>query len=195
MEALSSRLRKESDYSLIKITPAHLELVGQELPADKLAHRTRALVIGGEALTFEKLGLWSAHVPEIRLINEYGPTETVVGCCIYEVAPGNLRSGPVPIGRPIGNTQIYILGTYLAPVPIGVVGEIHIGGDGLARGYLNRPEATAEKFIPNPFSVNPGAGSTRPAIWRVTCRMATSSFLVGSTIRSSCAVTASSLGK
>ena len=84
MEALSSRLRKESDYSLIKITPAHLELVGQELPADKLAHRTRALVIGGEALTFEKLGLWSAHVPEIRLINEYGPTETVVGCCFMK---------------------------------------------------------------------------------------------------------------
>ena len=155
VEALSSRLRKESDYSLIKITPAHLELVGQELPADKLAHRTRALVIGGEALTFEKLGLWSAHVPEIRLINEYGPTETVVGCCFYEVAPGNLRSGPVPIGRPIGNTQIYILGTYFAPVPIGVIGEIHIGGDGLARGYINRTEATKEKFIANPFSRDP----------------------------------------
>jgi len=155
VEALSSRLRKESDYSLIKITPAHLELVGQELPADKLAHRTRTLVIGGEALTFEKLGLWSAHVPEIRLINEYGPTETVVGCCFYEVAPGNLRSGPVPIGRPIGNTQIYILGTYFAPVPIGVIGEIHIGGDGLARGYINRPEATKEKFIANPFSRDP----------------------------------------
>jgi amino acid adenylation domain-containing protein len=155
VEALSSRLRKESDYSLIKITPAHLELVGQELPADKLAHRTRTLVIGGEALTFEKLGLWSAHVPEIRLINEYGPTETVVGCCFYEVAPGNLRSGPVPIGRPIGNTQIYILGTYFAPVPIGVIGEIHIGGDGLARGYINRTEATKEKFIANPFSRDP----------------------------------------
>ena len=156
-EALSSRLRKESDYSLIKITPGHLELVAQQLPADQLAHRSRALVIGGEALTFEQLGLWSAHVPEIRLINEYGPTETVVGCSAYEVAPGNLRSGPVPIGRPIANTQIYILDPHLNPVPIGVAGELHIGGIGLARGYLNRRELTAEKFVANPFSDQPGA--------------------------------------
>jgi amino acid adenylation domain-containing protein len=154
-EAFSSLFRKGSDYSLIKITPAHLELLGQELPTDKLARCARALVLGGDALTFEKLALWSEHAPEIRLMNEYGPTETVVGCCVYEVAPGSLATGPVPIGRPIANTQIYILDAYLQPVPVGVSGELHIGGDGVARGYLNRPDLTAEKFIANPFSADP----------------------------------------
>jgi acyl carrier protein len=96
-------------------------------------------------------------VPGTRLINEYGPTETVVGCCVYEVAPENLLSGPVPIGRPIANTQLYVLDRNLQPVPIGVAGELHIGGDGLARGYLNRSELNAEKFIAHPFSNESGA--------------------------------------
>jgi amino acid adenylation domain-containing protein len=154
VEALSSVLHRETDFGLIKITPAHLEVLGQELPPDYLAHCTRALIIGGEALTFEKLAVWSKYAPRTRLINEYGPTETVVGCCVYEVAPGTLPSGPVPIGKPIANTQVYILDRYLNPVPIGVPGELHVGGDGLAQGYLNRPELTAEKFIGNPFSSN-----------------------------------------
>ena len=155
VEALCSLLRRETDFSLIKITPAHLEVLGQELPANKLAQCARALIIGGEALTFEKLKVWSKHASGTRLINEYGPTETVVGCCVHEVAPGMPPSGPVPIGRPIANTQLYILDRYLQPVPIGVAGELHIGGDGLARGYLNRPELTEEKFIANPFSADP----------------------------------------
>jgi len=154
VEALSSLLHRETDFGLIKITPAHLEVLGQELPPVYLAHCTRALIIGGEALTFEKLAVWSKYAPGTRLINEYGPTETVVGCCVYEVAPGTLPSGPVPIGKPIANTQVYILDRYLNPVPIGVPGELHVGGDGLAQGYLNRPELTAEKFIGNPFSSN-----------------------------------------
>jgi amino acid adenylation domain-containing protein len=156
-ESLSSVLHRQTDFSLIKITPAHLEVLSNGIPIGKLASCTRTIVIGGEALTFEKLADWSKHAPRVRLINEYGPTETVVGCCVYEIAPGHSPSGPVPIGGPIANTQIYILDSNLQPVPIGVSGELHIGGVGLARGYLNRPELTAEEFIVNPFSNEPGA--------------------------------------
>jgi hypothetical protein len=84
----------------------------------------------------------------------YGPTEATIWSTIQKLEPG---AGPVPIGRPIANTQVYVLDAGRQPVPIGVTGELYLGGDGLARGYLNRPELTAERFIPNPFSAVPGA--------------------------------------
>ena len=90
----------------------------------------------------------------------YGPTETTVWSSIFQIgnhAAFQTKEASEAIGRPIANTQIYLLDQYLQPVPIGVSGELHIGGDGLARGYLNRPELTAEKFIPNPFSNEPNA--------------------------------------
>lgn len=92
-----------------------------------------------------------AHLP-FKLINNYGPTEATVLVTSGEVPPAEHAEGPPSIGRVIDNTQIYILDEQLQPVPIGEVGELHIGGVGLARGYLNRPEYTAEKFILNPFS-------------------------------------------
>ena len=92
----------------------------------------------------------------MRLINEYGPTETVVGCCIYEMCAEDQRSGTVPIGLPIANTQLYVLGEDLKPVPAGVTGELYIGGLGVARGYINRPDLTAERFIEDKFSGIPG---------------------------------------
>ena len=156
IEALSAVLCSQSNFSLVKITPAHLALLSELLPSKQAAGQTRALIIGGEALSKKSISFWQTHAPETRLINEYGPTETVVGCCIYEVPAQTTLSGLIPIGRPIANTQLYILDRSLQPVPIGVTGELHIGGDGLARGYLNRTELTAQKFIPNPFSNQPG---------------------------------------
>ncbi|HEX3187053.1 MAG TPA: amino acid adenylation domain-containing protein [Pyrinomonadaceae bacterium] len=156
VEGLRDALNSQQDFSLVKITPAHLEVLAHLLPPEHAAGSTRALVIGGEALFAEGLSYWFEHAPQTRLINEYGPTETVVGCCVYEVPDGALRSGPVPIGRPIANTILRVLDNHLQPVPIGVNGELYIGGDGVARGYLNSPSLTAEKFIPDPFGSQPG---------------------------------------
>ena len=118
---------------------------------------TKAFVIGGENLVAESLQLWRDFAPDTRLFNEYGPTETVVGCCVYEVKAGDPSSGSVPIGRPIANTQVYILDPSLQPVPPGFTGELYIGGAGVARGYLNRPELTRERFLVDPFSGRDGA--------------------------------------
>ncbi|MCA2621160.1 MULTISPECIES: non-ribosomal peptide synthetase [unclassified Microcystis] len=151
VETLSNSLRHHSHLSLVKITPAHLELLNQQLSPREAASRTMAFIIGGENLLGENIAFWQEFAPETLLVNEYGPTETVVGCCIYQVPMGKYISGSIPIGRPIANTQLYILDQNLQPVPIGIPGELYIGGAGLARGYLNRPELTQEKFIPNPF--------------------------------------------
>jgi len=152
IDSLGAALHREGDFSLIKLTPSHLEVLAQQLSATEVAGRTRALIIGGEALVGESISFWQKHAPETRIINEYGPTETVVGCCVYEAASGTNITGAVPIGRPIANTHLYVLDSYMNPLPIGVSGELYIGGDGVARGYLNRPELTAETFVKHPFN-------------------------------------------
>ena len=107
--------------------------------------------LGLVKITPSHLSFWRRHAPNTRLINEYGPTETVVGCCGYEVPAGEVKAGAVPIGRPIANMQAYVLDERMKPVLVGVVGELYIGGAGVARGYLNRPALTAERFVPNPY--------------------------------------------
>ncbi|MHC5719792.1 MAG: AMP-binding protein, partial [Nostoc sp.] len=89
------------------------------------------------------------------LFNEYGPTEGTVWSSVYHCHSQQIK-GQVSIGQPIANTQIYLLDSHLQPVPVGVIGEVYISGDGLARGYLNQATLTSEKFIPNPFSDRPG---------------------------------------
>ncbi len=156
IETLSQALKKSSNLSLVKITPAHLDLLKQQLSKEEIANKTRAFIIGGENLLAQSITFWQDVAPDMILINEYGPTETVVGCCIYEVPVGKHTSGSIPIGKPIANTQLYVLDQYLQPVPTNVTGELYIGGLGLARGYLNQAELTALKFIPNPFSKQQG---------------------------------------
>jgi amino acid adenylation domain-containing protein len=157
VETLTEALRCGSNFSLVKITPAHLELLAQQLTPAQATGPTRSFIIGGENLRAENVAFWRDYAPETVLVNEYGPTETVVGCCVYTISAATPRTGSIPIGRPIANTRIYILDNQLQPVPTGVPGELYIGGAGVARGYLNRPELTAEKFIADPFSTEPGA--------------------------------------
>jgi amino acid adenylation domain-containing protein len=153
---LQEILHSRANFSFIKLTPSHLDLFNPQLQTDDISEAAHALIVGGEALMAESLALWRVRSPRTRIINEYGPTETVVGCCIYEVTESLPAEGSVPIGRPIANTQLYILDESYEPAPIGVLGELYIGGAGLARGYLNRFDLTAERFIPNPFSQIPG---------------------------------------
>lgn len=154
IENLVQALLARDNYSLVKITPAHLRALAELMPSDQLPGRVGALVIGGEALHLESLAFWRTHAPLTRLINEYGPTETVVGCCVYEVEEDDPDLGPVPIGTPVANSQLYVLDESLQPVDKGVTGELYIGGDGVGLGYLNRRELTDERFIHDPFSKN-----------------------------------------
>lgn len=156
ISALRALLNVSRPYSLLKVTPAHLELMREMYAAHELATQARVVVIGGEALKASTIAHWREHAPKVRLINEYGPTETVVGCSIHEVTPRSAHSGAIPIGRPIWNTQLYVLDPYLEPVPIGVAGELYIAGAGVARGYVQQPGLTAERFLPDPFGP-PGA--------------------------------------
>ena len=118
-------------------------------PGEALAY----LFFGGEPLSKELVARSLSALPHLQIWNIYGPTEATANASAARIIPGD----EVTIGRPIANTQIYILNSFLHPVPIGVQGELYIGGAGVARGYLNRPELTAEKFIPDPFSAAPGA--------------------------------------
>src|SRR5258706_2287099 len=152
VDSLAAALRSETDFSLVKITPSHLHVLSDLLPASEVAGNVRCLVVGGEALLAENLEFWRTNAPETRIINEYGPTETVVGCCVYEVNGDSISSGPIPIGKPIKNTRLYILDKNLHPVAVAVSGELYIAGAGVAHGYVNRPAATAEKFLPDPFA-------------------------------------------
>ncbi|MDB5059708.1 MAG: Glutamate-semialdehyde aminotransferase [Chloroflexi bacterium] len=118
----------------------------------------RYLLTGGDVVSPAHVRKALRELPGCQIINGYGPTEGTTFTCCYPIPAQLGESGePLPIGRPIANTQVYILDRYLRPVPIGVPGELYIGGAGVARGYLNRPELTAEKFVADPFSGRPGA--------------------------------------
>jgi amino acid adenylation domain-containing protein len=151
LDALATAMKLEREYSLVKITPSHLDVLAEQLGDLEAEGRTRAMVIGGEELKTKGLRYWLEKAQGTRLINEYGPTETVVGCCVYEVNEARVERETTPIGKPIANTGIYVLDQELEPAPIGVKGVIYISGAGLARGYVGSAELTAEKFIPNSF--------------------------------------------
>jgi amino acid adenylation domain-containing protein len=136
------------------------EMTVKDIP---LPESLRLVLIGGEKVLPEPVRSWQKYVVKsgksdrLQLINAYGPTETTVSATLYRVPNTIDINGEVPIGRPLAHLQTYILDPHLQPVPIGVSGELYIGGDSLAKGYLNRLELTNEKFIPNPFSLEAGS--------------------------------------
>ncbi|PZG56755.1 non-ribosomal peptide synthetase, partial [Spongiactinospora gelatinilytica] len=139
-----------TDY--LKITPSHLASLQAEAPeADLLPRRT--LILGGEASRAD----WAAGLTaSCGVVNHYGPTEATVGITTYAVPSTPGVGGMLPIGRPLPGARVYVLDENFAPAPIGVPGEVYLGGDRLARGYLGRPALTAERFLPDPFG-EPGA--------------------------------------
>ena len=117
----------------------------------------KQLLAGGDVLSVNHVQRFRESLPNCQLINGYGPTESTTFTCCYPIEDAKTLGNSVPIGRPINNTQVYILNPQLQPMPIGAIGEIYVGGDGLASGYFNRPELTIERFVPNPFSEQSGA--------------------------------------
>ncbi|MCP5051352.1 MAG: amino acid adenylation domain-containing protein [bacterium] len=143
---LIERIVDDNKVGVIKLTPSHLYLISKKELADSVT-RIRRFVVGGEILNYQiARDIFYNFNGKVDIYNEYGPTEATVGCMLYKFDPLKNKGSSVSIGVPAANARIYLLDKNRKPVPIGAVGEIYIGGDGLARGYLNRPELTMEKF-------------------------------------------------
>lgn len=150
----------EHPIDVLKIVPSHLNALLASQPSGLTILPRQYLILGGEALPFVLIDQIAQSPNGCEVINHYGPTEATVGCLIFDVNACRGGQGPpatVPMGRPIANTEVYILDSSMQPVPIGVPGELYIGGVGLAQGYLNQAERTAERFVPHPFSSESGA--------------------------------------
>ncbi|MFH9611115.1 amino acid adenylation domain-containing protein [Streptomyces sp. NPDC017448] len=143
-------------FDLVKITPAHLELLKARLDDGGPIDSVGVFVIGGEELRPDTVGDWRRLAPDAVLVNEYGPTETVVGCVVADVTGLAPDAPRAPIGEPVDATRTHVLDRFGNPVARGVVGELFLGGAGLARGYLGRPDLTATSFVPDPFSAEGG---------------------------------------
>jgi amino acid adenylation domain-containing protein len=153
---LISAYFKKHEIDVLKIAPSHL-LALHAASASEPVMPQRRLIVGGEASQWQWVSSLRLKTSECEIYNHYGPTETTVGVLMF---PVNTDEGKIysttPLGRPIANTQAYVLDRDLQPVPFGVMGELCIGGANVARGYLGKPDLTAEKFIPDPFSAIPG---------------------------------------
>ncbi|MFD8708169.1 non-ribosomal peptide synthetase [Kitasatospora sp. NPDC059648] len=151
VDELAELLRQGVRFDLVKLTPAHLRMLEHALPLSFHTPAVGTFVVGGEALPTELVRPWLERMPQLRVVNEYGPTEATVGSSAAFVSDP-LPAGPaVPIGRPIANVRQYVLDPELGIAGVGVAGEIHIGGAGVARGYAGLPGPTAGHFVPDPY--------------------------------------------
>jgi amino acid adenylation domain-containing protein/non-ribosomal peptide synthase protein (TIGR01720 family) len=144
-DILEHSFSENSGIDAVKITPAHIRIL-QHLSIEKTD--VNVAIVGGEALLPQHIEILKKINPNMRIFNEYGPTETTVGCVVKEIEIGET----IRIGKPIANTQIYILDEQMQPVAKGVFGEIWIGGSGVGLGYINNDELTAQRFVKNPFT-------------------------------------------
>lgn len=141
---LTTIFAPESPIRAVKLTPSHLELLRF---SGLTATPVEKVIVGGEALLPEQVAFLTSLNPALRLFNEYGPTEATVGCSMAEISSDDPH---ISIGKPIANAALWVMDDYGNPLPIGVAGELYIGGAGLAKGYRHKPEQTAQQFIPNP---------------------------------------------
>ncbi|MBD2498497.1 non-ribosomal peptide synthetase [Nostoc sp. FACHB-280] len=149
-----SQFIEQQQLSVLTLTPAywHEWMIAVSQSYATVPQSLRLLTVGGDTVLPETVAMWQQFVGDrITCLNAYGPTEASVTAVVYDVQNFSEKTNTVPIGRPVANTEIYILDYNLQPVPIGVKGELYIGGVRLAQGYLNLPELTQEKFIPHPF--------------------------------------------
>ncbi|MEV0456318.1 amino acid adenylation domain-containing protein [Catellatospora methionotrophica] len=150
LDDLGRQLVAAGPFSFIKLTPGHLDVLTHQLTAAEAAALTPVLVVAGEPFTRRTLDAWTALSPTTKVINEYGPTEASVGTCIYPV-DGPQDFDVLPIGHPLPRMTMHVLDVNMRPVPVGVIGELYVGGYGVSRGYARQPELTAAKFVPDPF--------------------------------------------
>jgi amino acid adenylation domain-containing protein len=167
--AKTERTRLDQDHSIaglidrhqvthLQCTPSMAGLLIADPKTASAIGQIQTMMVGGEALT-EALAIQLQQIVSGQVHNMYGPTETTIWSTTHAL---NDVNGVVPLGRPIANTQLYILDKLQQPVPVGIAGELLIGGRGVTRGYLNRPDLTQERFIPNPFSDDPLVGVAFP---------------------------------
>lgn len=152
-QAFAAYMRKHR-IDCIKITPSHMEaLMNADDPSEVLP--VKRLILGGESCSAALLAKVEQLAPECLVFNHYGPTETTVGAITCQLS--GRSTSHIPLGRPVPNTRTYLLDQYRQPVPVGVAGELYIGGAGVARGYLNNESLTGERFLPDPFVQKDGA--------------------------------------
>jgi len=151
-ESLAAQMLRHG-VTHLQCTPSLARMLASDDEGRAAIRRLENFFVGGEALPVDLAGDLRSLVGG-KLVNMYGPTETTVWSSAQVVGP---EAGAVPIGRPLSNQQLYILDARRHPVPVGVPGELFIGGDGVTRGYLNRPELSAERFVDDPFALSSGA--------------------------------------
>ncbi|MGW1815393.1 amino acid adenylation domain-containing protein [Streptomyces sp. NPDC002125] len=157
---ITEALAENAPFAFLKLTPGQLDALAELLTTEQAKELADMLAVGADAFTTRTLAHWRDREPtrHARILNEYGPTEASVGNSVHTIDDTvDLGAELVPIGRPIANTTMYVLDEDQQPVPVGVPGELYIGGACVVRGYRGRPELTAERFLPDPFATDPAA--------------------------------------